>query len=73
MPWHDAFRTSRRPPGMLIPDEYELTVPEDAPPGEYRLAIGLYLWQTGERLSLRTAKGDLLPDSFPFLEPPITV
>jgi len=72
MPWHNAFCTSRWPPGMLIPDEYELTVPEDAPPGECRVAIGLYLWQTDERLPLRTAKGDLLPDGFLFLEPPIT-
>ena len=73
MPWHNSFRTSRWPPGMLIPDEYELTVPGDAPPGEYRVTIGLYLWQTGERLPIRTADGDLLPDSRFFLEPSITV
>lgn len=73
MPWHNAFRTSRWPPGMLIPDEYELTVPEDAPPGEYRVVIGLYLWQTGERVPIRTTDGSLLPDSRFLLEPPITV
>ncbi len=73
MPWHDAFRTSRWPPGMLIPDEYELAVPKDAPPGEYRVAIGLYFWQTGERLPLRTAHGDLLPDNRFFLEPSVMV
>lgn len=73
MPWHNSFRTSRWPPGMLIPDEYELTVPEDVPPGEYRVTIGLYLWQSGERLPIRTADGDLLPDSRFFLKPSITV
>jgi len=73
MPWHNALRTSRWEPGMVIPDEYRLTVPKDAPPGEYWVAIGLYLWQTGERLPIRTAAGDLLPDSRLFLEPPIAV
>ena len=73
MPWHNAFPTSRWEPGVIIPDEYRLVVPESAWPGEYRVTVGLYLWQTGERLPIRTSGGDLLPESRFFLEPPITV
>jgi hypothetical protein len=33
-------------------DRYELTLPADAPPGPHRLAVGLYLLETGKRLSI---------------------
>ena len=36
--------------GEVVRDEHDITVPDDAPPGEYRLEIGFYNPQTGERL-----------------------
>ncbi|MCO6452492.1 MAG: hypothetical protein J5I90_17060 [Caldilineales bacterium] len=36
-------------PGEVLTDHYELTIPPDAPPNLH-LILGLYNWQTGERL-----------------------
>jgi hypothetical protein len=36
-------------PGEIIVDRYQLALPPDAPPGPYRLAVGLYLLDTGDR------------------------
>jgi hypothetical protein len=39
-------------PGEIVTDEYELTIPPDAPPGEYTVRVGLYLPESGQRLSV---------------------
>jgi hypothetical protein len=39
-------------PGEIIEDRYQLTLPAGAPPGPYRLAVGLYLLDTGERAAV---------------------
>jgi hypothetical protein len=44
------------PAETLIGTDMLLTLPDDLPPGTYRLAVGLYNWRTGERLLL--AGGD---------------
>jgi hypothetical protein len=36
--------------GETIKDVHQLPLPADLPAGEYRLNIGLYLLETGERL-----------------------
>jgi hypothetical protein len=36
-------------PGELVVDRYDLALAADAPPGPYRLALGLYLLDTGDR------------------------
>jgi hypothetical protein len=36
-------------PGEIVVDHYELSLAPDAPPGPYRLAVGLYLLETGDR------------------------
>ncbi|MCL5958339.1 MAG: glycosyltransferase family 39 protein [Chloroflexi bacterium] len=36
--------------GEIVKDEHELTVPKDAPPGDYRVEIGFYGAKSGERL-----------------------
>lgn len=36
--------------GEVIPDAHALTVPADAPPGEYRVLVGLYLPEANERV-----------------------
>jgi mannosyltransferase len=39
-------------PGEVVIDEHILTVPADAPPGEYKILIGLYDLATGRRLPM---------------------
>jgi hypothetical protein len=44
--------TSMWSPGEVLRDPYRFTVASDAPPGEYRLIVALYMPETGERLGL---------------------
>ena len=43
--------------GEVVPDEMVLDVPADASPGPYRLRVGLYDAETGERLPLVAGAG----------------
>jgi len=42
VPVHNTYPTSRWKAGETITDVYDLTVPPDAPPGQYRLLVILY-------------------------------
>jgi hypothetical protein len=46
-------------PGEVIVDPHTLALPADLPEGDYRLVVGLYDWQNGERLPavLETGQG----------------
>ena len=46
------YPTSRWVTGEIVRDPYRLTVPQDAPPGPYRLLVGLYDAATGVRLPI---------------------
>ncbi|MCS6825175.1 MAG: hypothetical protein NZ553_01035 [Caldilinea sp.] len=46
-------------PGVAFHDTYSLTVPDDAAPGLYRLSIGLYDPETGQRLPLLRPDGEV--------------
>jgi hypothetical protein len=46
--------------GEVLADRYSLRVPPDLAPGSYRLAVGLYDPQTGERLTVRGPQGEQL-------------
>lgn len=46
-----------------VVDRYELPLPEGAPPGQYRLLVGMYNLATGERLPAITQQGHHLPDN----------
>jgi hypothetical protein len=46
-----------------VVDRYELRLREGAPPGEYRLLVGMYDLATGRRLAATGADGSPLPDS----------
>jgi hypothetical protein len=39
-------------PGEIITDDYTLTIPLDAAPGTYTVQVGLYLAESGQRLSV---------------------
>jgi hypothetical protein len=45
-----AYPTSVWDAGEVLTDEHPLRLPADLPSGEYRLRVGLYLLETGERL-----------------------
>jgi len=62
MPRDETFLTTHWPVGPLIDDVHLVPLPPDMPAGEYRVMIGLYIWQTGERLPVRRANGEEVPD-----------
>jgi len=47
--------------GEIIEDEYSLVLPPQAPPGVYRVEVGMYLLSTGERLPVRDTRGVRVP------------
>ncbi len=57
--------------GEVVADSYHLLLPDDIPAGQYRLEVGMYHWQTGERLSL--SQGDQETDNRVLLAPQISV
>jgi hypothetical protein len=56
------YPTSAWQPGEIILDVHPLTIPGDAPPGDYQLEAGLYLLATMERLPAVDAAGNSLPN-----------
>lgn len=48
-----TYPTTEWQPGEVIVDRYEITVSPDAPPGGYRLAVGMYDGTTLARLPVR--------------------
>ena len=67
-PGQGSVPTSTWQPGEVILDEYQLRLPEDAPPGEYWLEVGLYEGSSGERATVRVSPPDdphAPPDRWP--------
>lgn len=52
--------TSTWLPGEIVRDEYDLLVNPDAPAGEYVLEVGMYDWDSGERLPVWDDEGERL-------------
>jgi len=50
MPLRDTAPTTCWVPGEVIADPYDISINPQAPPGNYVLETGFYLWETGERL-----------------------
>jgi hypothetical protein len=46
----------------IVEDSHSVTLKPDAPPGDYRLAVGLYLLQSGQRLPVYDEAGRELPE-----------
>jgi hypothetical protein len=55
------YPTTSWQPGEVILDVHPLTIPADAPPGEYQFEVGLYLLETMARLPASDAAGNALP------------
>ncbi len=55
MPQDGKLPTSQWRPGQVVQDRYQVILAPDAPiGGDYRYLLGLYRWQTGERLTIGT-------------------
>jgi 4-amino-4-deoxy-L-arabinose transferase-like glycosyltransferase len=46
------YPTTKWEVGEIVRDQYDLVTPPEAPPGQYRLEVGMYLVETGERLDV---------------------
>jgi hypothetical protein len=62
------YPTTKWEVGEIVRDQYDLVIPSDAPSGEYRLTVGMYLAETGERLNV-SEDGVPLPDNRILLQP----
>jgi len=56
-PMMGRYSTLAWRPGHTVPDEHPILVPAESSPGPYRLRIGLYLPETGERLPVLDSQG----------------
>jgi hypothetical protein len=68
MPADGASPTSRWQPGQFVEDSHSIPVPENMPPGEYHILVGMYDFQTGARLPVTTPEGEELPDAIILLQ-----
>jgi 4-amino-4-deoxy-L-arabinose transferase-like glycosyltransferase len=57
------YPTSLWGAGELIRDEPELALPESTPPGHYRLMVGMYLLDTGQRLPVSGDRAQVQNDA----------
>jgi len=73
VPLDGLYPTSRWLPGEVVDDDFELVLAADAPPGEYRLEVGMYNWMTGERLPVFDTAGQRVPNDRILLETVIEV
>jgi hypothetical protein len=62
-PGCNLFPTDTWQPGDIIADRYYLPIAEDARPGTYALLVGMYERESGERLDIFNAAGDLVGDA----------
>jgi hypothetical protein len=63
-PVQGSYPTSQWAAGQEVRDPYEVRLEGDAPPGEYRVAVGWYLLETMERLRVLDEAGKPISDSF---------
>jgi len=61
LPGEGAWPTTSWVAGEVLADRYTFQVQQDAPPGEYRLEVGMYEAATGTRLPAFDALGEQLP------------
>jgi hypothetical protein len=70
MPQDGKLPTSEWRPGEVVADRYTLTFSSDAPvEQDYRYLLGLYLWQTGQRLPAGTVENPRQGDDHVVIAP----
>jgi hypothetical protein len=61
-PCRRSYPTSAWGTDEIVVDRYAVTLPAEAPAGEYQLAMGLYEWQTMQRLPVLDDAGQVAGD-----------
>jgi hypothetical protein len=57
-----SYPTTLWVPGEVVADPYAIPIDADAPPGEHAIEIGLYVAETGLRLPVLDAAGQVTGD-----------
>ena len=70
-PVDGLYPTTKWQAGEIVRDQYDLIISPDAPPGEYRIEVGMYTAQAGQRLSVLDSEGQRIRDRI--LLGPITI
>jgi hypothetical protein len=73
MPFDGTYPTSRWLESEVVVDRYAIAVQPDAPPGLYRVEVGMYLLETGQRLPVFDDRGQPMPEDRALLEEAIEV
>jgi len=61
-PFAGAFPTQDWPAGLLAHDSWEITLPDDMPPGTYRVETGMFGVESQERVPVVDAEGNRVQD-----------
>jgi hypothetical protein len=56
------YPTTQWVSGQFVRDQYDLLISPDAPPGQYRIEVGMYLADSGERLAVLDENGLAVDD-----------
>ena len=73
MPLDGTYPTSRWLENEVVVDKYDVAIQSDAPPGPYRIEVGMYLLETGQRLPVFDDQGQRIPEDRTLLEQAIEV
>ncbi|MFW6068887.1 MAG: ArnT family glycosyltransferase [Chloroflexota bacterium] len=73
VPYGGVYPPDRWWPGQVVDDDYAIEIPTDAQPGEYAIQVGMYDWQTGDRLDLFSESGDPLANNQLRLDQPVLI
>lgn len=73
IPYEGVYPPDRWWPGQIVDDDFAIQIPESAPAGDYYLQVGMYDFQTGERLPLFSPGGEPIPDNLIRLHTPIRI
>lgn len=61
-PRNGALPTDRWLPGEVIADQYDSVIAPDAPAGNYQFEVGMYLPETGARVTVMDERGARMQD-----------
>ncbi len=73
MPLNGTYPTSRWLGNEAVIDRYAIAVQPDAPPGPYRIEVGMYVLETGARLPVFDDRGERMTEDRVLLEEMIEV
>jgi hypothetical protein len=62
VPRGGELSTDRWLPGEVVADTYDIAIAPEAPAGKYQFEVGMYLSESGERLTIVDASGERLPE-----------